>query len=108
MAELSNEDLVEYLKNFSSNQGADIYKMILDSEIVKKAFAAPESKLILSSVADTIKSNILAAITICADNEPKKAAELIYPKCFEIHYAFKLLAQWGKQINKIPKEIENG
>ena len=100
MAEISNEDLVEYLRNFNLNQKANIYKSLLDSEIIKKAFAAPESKLILSSVVDIITNDVLNIVTMCADKEPQEAAKAVYPKCMEINLAFKLLSQWGKTLKE--------
>jgi hypothetical protein len=109
MPDISNEDLVEYLKNFNTNQKVDIYKSILDSEIIKKAFATPESKLILSSVVELVTSDILSIVAMCADKEPETAAKAIYPKCMEINLAYKLLAQWGKYLQKEKKkEIKNG
>ena len=104
MAEISNEDLVEYLKDFNTNQKVEIYKSILDSEIVKKAFASPESKLILSSVVELVTADILQIVAMCADKDPEAASKAVYPKCMEVNLAYKLLAQWGKFLKK---EIKN-
>jgi len=100
VAEISNEDLVEYLKNFNTNQKVDIYQSILNSKIVEKALNAPEVKLILSSVVELITSDILSIVALCADKEPEEAAKAVYPKCMEVNLAYKLLHQWAKFITK--------
>lgn len=105
MAEISNADLIEYLRNFKANQATDIYKSLLDSEIVKKAFETPEVKLILSNVVETITTDILTIVAMCADKTPKQAAEAVYPKCMEVNLAYKLLSQWGKLLKE---EKKNG
>ena len=105
MAEISNEDLVEYLRDFGTKQKVDIYEQMLNSQIVKKALNFPEVKLILSSVVELITADVLSIVTTCQDKEPEEAAKLIYPKCMEINLAYKLLAQWAKHIKK---EKKNG
>jgi hypothetical protein len=102
--EISNEDLVEYLKDFNTHQKADIYKSMLNSEIVTKALNYPEVKLILSSVIELITADMLSIVATCAEKHPQEAAKLVYPKCMEINLAYKLLYQWAKFIKKEKKD----
>jgi hypothetical protein len=93
---ISHEDLLEYLNRFKEEQRETVYKCLLDSEILEKAFSQPEGKLILSQAIDVITTNVIKIVTKCADKDPKTAVPAIYPACMEINLAHKMLVGWAK------------
>jgi hypothetical protein len=93
---MTHEDLLEYLNGFKDEQREVVYKSILDSNILEKAFLTPEGKLILNQAIDVITSNVISIITKCADKDPKTSSPAVYPHCMEINLAYKMLVGWSK------------
>jgi len=111
---MNHDDLLEYLNGFKDEQREVVYKTILDSDILEKAFLQPEGKLILNQVIDVITTNVINIVTKCADKDPKTASTGVYSHCAEINLAYKMLVNWakvlgaGKDHKKKIKETRNG
>ena len=111
---ITHDDLLEYLNRFKDEQREVVYKSILDSDILEKAFLQPEGKLILNQMVDVVTSNVINIIQKCADKDPKTASPAVYSHCMEINLAYKMLVGWakilgaGKDHKKRIKEIKNG
>lgn len=107
---MTHDELEGYINGFKEHQREAVYKQILDSEILEKAFSTSEGKLILNSAVDMITGNIIKILNICLDNGSEKAGELAQPCATEINTAYKMMTEWAKVLirgnehkNKIDK-----
>lgn len=93
---MTHEELENYINGFQPQQREAIYKQIIDSELLAKAFETSEGKLILNSGVDLITSNVLQIVRYCSDNPPEDAVKRLYPFASEINTTYKLMTDWAK------------
>lgn len=93
---ISHEDLVNYLSGFKSEQAENVYKAILDCDMLENAFSTTEGKLVLNQVVEIVTANVISIVSICVESNPEEASSKIYPKCLEIGLAHKTLVGWAK------------
>lgn len=102
-----NHDTLEvYLEKFRENQREEIYKQIIDSELLRKAFETREGKLILGSAVDLITSNTIQIVRYCSEGKPADATAKIYPYASEINTVYKLMNDWAKILIRGGEHIE--
>ena len=90
---MKHDELEDYINSFQFHQREVVYKQILDSEILEKAFSTTEGKLILNSAVDIITGNILKILDACLEDE---AAAKIYKYTDEVNLAHKMMTEWAK------------
>ena len=93
---MTHEELENYISGFREHQREDIYKQIVDSELLAKAFETAEGKRILSSAVELITSNTIQIVRYCSEGPPAEATTKIYSYANEINTVFKLLNDWAK------------
>jgi hypothetical protein len=90
---MTHDELENYITSFREEQRETVYKQIIDSELLEKAFSTSEGKLILDSAVDMIASNVMTIVKNCGPreiefDELKRAAR-------EINTTYKLMSDWA-------------
>ena len=94
---MKHDELEDYINSFQFHQREVVYKQILDSEILEKAFSTTEGKLILNSAVDIITSNILKILDACIEkSDGDDLIADIYKHAAEINLAHKMMTEWAK------------
>ena len=93
---MTHDELENYINSFRENQRETVYKQIIDSDLLEKAFSTSEGKLILDSAVDLITSNVIKIVRQCAEVKPDKFETYVYPYAMEINIAYKLMTDWAK------------
>ena len=91
---MTHEELENYINNFNENQRENVYKQIMDSELLRKAFETSEGKNILNSAVDLITQNVMTIVKN-SSNRKTEVSELICAGR-EINTAYKLMTDWAK------------
>ena len=91
---MTHDELENYINGFRENQREVVYKQILDSEILAKAFSTSEGKLILDSAVDLITSNVMSIVKNCGDREVEITE--VRDSAREINTTHKLMTDWAK------------
>ena len=90
---MTHDELERYISNFAENQKENVYKQIIDSELLRKAFESSEGKNILNSAVDLIAANVMQIVAECSktgdDEKLKNSAR-------EINTTYKLMSDWAK------------
>ena len=93
---MTHDELSEYINKFQPNQRETIFKQILDSDLLAKAFETSEGRAVLNNAVDLIASNVTQIIRYCAESPPKDAVLSIYPHATEINTTYKLMQDWAR------------
>ena len=91
---MTHDELENYINSFREDQRETVYKQIIDSELLEKAFSTSEGKLILDSAVDLIASNVMTIVKDCA--KTGDASNTVYQAAKEINTAYKLMSDWAK------------
>jgi hypothetical protein len=92
---MTHDELENYINSFREDQREVVYKQIIDSELLQKAFSTSEGKLILDSAVDLIASNVMQIVRECAQigEEPSQGVDRA---AREINTTYKLMTDWAK------------
>jgi len=93
---MTHDQLADYISGFNENQRETVFKQILDSDLLAKAFDTSEGKMILNNAVDLITSNVMQIVRYCAENQPSDAIMKIHPYANEINTTYKLMTDWAK------------
>ena len=56
---MTHDQLEAYINNFNENQRENVYKQIIDAELLRKAFETSDGKNILNSAVDLISAKLV-------------------------------------------------
>jgi len=104
---MTNNQLVNYINKFKDHQREEIYKKIVDSQLLQKAFETTEGKQILSGAIELITTNILQIVSGCCESVPGESNVKIYQCATEINTAYKLISDWARIIAHGEDHIKN-
>jgi len=90
---MRHDQLEGYINGFRENQREVVYKQIIDSELLEKAFSTSEGKLILDSAVDLIASNVMSIVSNCSG---EANIEKVMDSAVEINTTYKLMTDWAK------------
>ncbi len=93
---MTHDQLEKYINGFQHHQREAIYKQIIDSELLAKAFETSEGKQVLNSAVDLIASNVIKIVSLCNDNEGDEFWSKIEHSSTEINVTYKLMTDWAK------------
>jgi len=92
---MTHDQLESYINNFNEHQRENVYKQIIDSELLRKAFESSEGKNILNSAVDLISANVMN-IVLLATETGDAAGTKLYNSAREINTTYKLMSDWAK------------
>ena len=94
----THEELDAYINKFPEYQRDNVYKAILDAELLADALRLPEGKLIMNNAIDQIAKNVMTITRTCVEKEfdPQK----IIPLAFEINILYEMLKEWAIILKK--------
>ena len=96
---MTHDQLENYISNFKENQREVIYKQIIDSELLRKAFETSEGKNILNSAVDLITDDVIKIVSASAQmglDEDGQNFRAILVHGREINTTYKLMSDWAK------------
>jgi hypothetical protein len=93
---MTHDELENYITSFPEHQRESVYKQIIDSELLDKAFSTSEGKLILDSAVDMIASNVMNIVRECAKTGDADAK--VYDAAREINVTYKIMLDWANII----------
>ena len=95
---MTHDELESYINHFQEHQREAIFKQILDSELLAKAFETSEGKAILNNAVDLIASNVMQIVRYCSEGSAADAAIKVNPYANEINTTYKLMTDWAKTL----------
>jgi len=91
---MTHDELENYINNFKPNVRETVYKQIMDSDLLERAFSTNEGKQILDNAVDSITSNVM---TIISNSKGDDAAIDEVCDCAKgINITYKLMYEWAK------------
>jgi len=90
---MTHDELESYINNFNEHQRENVYKQIIDCELLRKAFETPDGKNILNSAVDLISANVMKIVVEC---KGVGDSEKIFSAAREINTTYKLMSDWAK------------
>jgi hypothetical protein len=91
---MTHDELENYINSFREEQREAVYKQIIDSELLEKAFSTSSGKQILDSAVDLITSNVMQIVRECA--KTGEAANTVYQAATDINATYKIMTDWAK------------
>jgi hypothetical protein len=91
---MTHDELENYINSFNEHQREAVYKHIIDSELLEKAFSTSEGKLILDSAVDLIASNVMKIVKECGNSAENEG--LLRDAAWEINTTYRIMTDWAK------------
>ena len=90
---MTHDQLESYINNFNEHQRENVYKQIIDAELLRKAFETSEGKNILNSAVDLITQDVITIVRECSETgDDSKLKDAVR----EINTTYKLMSDWAK------------
>jgi hypothetical protein len=95
--EWSNEELTNYVTNFSDEQRESVLKQILETELLQKFINTPDGRLILNSVVERIRDYTMLIVSLSVSGKP---IEDIKEAALKINIAYDFMYSIAGMISK--------
>jgi len=95
---MNSNQLEEYIHTFYEHQKEEIFKAILDADMLEAAFETKGGTMIFKSAIESITSNVMKIVNICVENDAEQASKKVYSHAVEISAIHNVIQQWSKFI----------
>lgn len=102
----SNNDLSDYISNFSDVQRESVLKEILEAELLAKFISKTEGRLLLNSVVDQIRDLTMSIVSLSVDGFDENS-DKIKQAALQINVAYDFMYKIANMVTTGDQHIKN-